>query len=75
MMMIILTLVLVPIVTSLPPNYDDIESAVDQAVDEKVDITQADPQSNNIHIAHNNPKDRLDARLKFKEQNMTRLLF
>ena len=58
---VILTLVLVPIVSSLPPTYDDIESAVDQAVDEKVDITQADPQSNTIHIAHNNPEDRLDA--------------
>ena len=57
-MMMILTLVLVPICTSLPPNYDDIESGVDQAVDEKVDITQADPQSNTIHIAHNNPRHR-----------------
>eukprot|EP00092_Neocalanus_flemingeri_P013977 GFUD01015076.1.p1 GENE.GFUD01015076.1~~GFUD01015076.1.p1 ORF type:complete len:341 (-),score=112.84 GFUD01015076.1:126-1148(-) len=54
---ILLTLVMVPLVISLPPNYEDIESAVDQAVGEKVDINQADPQSNTIHIAHNNPKD------------------
>ena len=60
-MMIILTLVIVSLVSSLPPNYEDIESGVDQAVAEKVDITQADPQSNTIHIAHNNPEDRLDA--------------
>ena len=58
MIMIILTMVIVSLAHSLPPNYDDIESGVDQAVDEKVDITQADPQSNTIHIAHNNPKDR-----------------
>eukprot|EP00090_Calanus_glacialis_P029195 TRINITY_DN4684_c0_g1_i5.p1 TRINITY_DN4684_c0_g1~~TRINITY_DN4684_c0_g1_i5.p1 ORF type:complete len:333 (-),score=124.62 TRINITY_DN4684_c0_g1_i5:40-1038(-) len=51
------TLVLVPIVSTLPPNYEDVESAVDQAVGEMVDINQADPQSNTIHIAHNNPKD------------------
>ena len=56
--MIILTMVIVSLAHSLPPNYDDILSGVDQAVDEKVDITQADPQSNTIHIAHNNPKDR-----------------
>ena len=52
------SLIIVPLVTSLPPNYEDVESAVDQAVGEKVDISQADPQSNTIHIAHNNPQDR-----------------
>jgi len=54
---VLFSLVLIPLVTSLPPNYEDVESAVDQAVGEKVDINQADPQSNTIHIAHNNPKD------------------
>ena len=53
-----LAMVMVPLVMSLPPNYEDMELAVDQAVGEKVDINQADPQSNAIHIAHNNPKDR-----------------
>jgi len=41
---------------ALPPNFEDIHNAVDQAVDEKVDISQDNPQSNAIHIAHNNPK-------------------
>ena len=55
---VVLSLVLVTQVVSLPPNYEDIESAVDQAMGEKVDIQQEDPNSNTIHIAHNNPKDR-----------------
>ena len=55
---VVLSLVLVTQVVSLPPNYEDIESAVDQALGEKVDIQQEDPNSNTIHIAHNNPKDR-----------------
>ena len=55
---VIFSLVMLLPVQSLPPNYEDIESAVDQAMGEKVDISQEDPQSNTIHIAHNNPKDR-----------------
>jgi len=54
---VIFSLVMLLPVQSLPPNYEDIESAVDQAMGEKVDISQEDPQSNTIHIAHNNPKD------------------
>ena len=38
----------------------EISGLVDQAVDEKVDINQADPHSNTIHVAHNNPKNRWD---------------
>ena len=44
----------------LPPNYEDQDLSKDQPVGEKVDITQEDPHSNNIHVAHNNPKDRSD---------------
>ena len=55
---VVLTLVMVPLVISLPPNYADIELSVDQAVGEKVYINQTDPQSNAIHVAHNNPKNR-----------------
>ena len=51
-------MIMAPLVISLPPNYEDMELSVDQAVGEMVDINQADPQSNTIHIAHNNPKDR-----------------
>ena len=40
------------------PNFEDLDLVVDQAVDEKVDIDQADPHSNTIHVAHNNPKNR-----------------
>jgi len=54
---IALTMVMVPLVLSLPPNFEDMDLVVDQAVGEKVDINQADPQSNTIHIAHNNPKE------------------
>jgi len=50
-------LLTVMLVSALPPNYDDIDLAVDQAVGEKVDIDQAEPNSNTIHISHNNPKD------------------
>ena len=42
----------------MEPNFEDLDLVVDQAVDEKVDIDQADPHSNNIHVAHNNPKNR-----------------
>jgi len=52
-----LILAMLPLVMCLPPNFEDMELSVDQAVGEKVDINQADPQSNAIHIAHNNPKD------------------
>ena len=50
--------VLAGLVAGLPPNYDDLDYTADQPVGEKVDIEQADPQSNAIHVAHNNPKDR-----------------
>jgi hypothetical protein len=40
-----------------PPNFDDVDAASDQPVGEVVNINQADPQSNAIHIAHNVPKD------------------
>jgi len=53
----LINIICVTLVSALPPNFEDIESAVDQAVGEKVDITQEDPQSNTINIAHNNPKD------------------
>jgi len=53
----VFNLAMLPLVMSLPPNFEDMELSVDQAVGEKVDINQADPQSNTIHIAHNNPKD------------------
>ena len=45
-------------VSGIEPNFEDLDLVVDQAVDEKVDIDQADPHSNNIHVAHNNPKNR-----------------
>ena len=72
--MIILTLVIVSLMSSLPPNYEDIESGVDQAVGEKVDITQADPQSNTIHIAHNNPKDRLNIWLHKRQKTDIKII-
>merc|ERR1712227_750323 len=43
--------------SGIEPNFEDLDLVVDQAVDEKVDIDQADPHSNNIHVAHNNPKN------------------
>ena len=46
------------LVTGVEPNYEDLDLVVDQARDEKVDINQEDPHSNNIHVAHNNPKNR-----------------
>ena len=46
------------LVAGVEPNYEDLDLVVDQARDEKVDINQEDPHSNNIHVAHNNPKNR-----------------
>lgn len=46
---------LVYVVTALPQNYDDIEEAADSPVGQTVNIDQADPQSNAIHVAHNIP--------------------
>ena len=46
------------LVTGVEPNYEDLDLVVDQARDEKVDVTQDDPHSNNIHVAHNNPQNR-----------------
>ena len=52
-------LLLAPLmVEGVEPNYEDLDLVVDQARDEKVDVTQEDPHSNNIHVAHNNPKNR-----------------
>ena len=51
--------VVVPLlVTGVEPNYEDLDLVVDQARGEKVDVSQEDPHSNNIHVAHNNPQDR-----------------
>ena len=48
-------------VSGVEPNFEDLDLVVDQAVGEVVDVDQADPHSNNIHVAHNNPKDRSGA--------------
>ena len=45
-------------VSGVEPNYEDLDLVVDQARGEKVDVSQEDPHSNNIHVAHNNPQDR-----------------
>ena len=51
--------VVVPLlVTGVEPNYEDLDLVVDQARGEKVDVSQEDPHSNNIHVAHNNPQNR-----------------
>ena len=46
---------LVALSMALPPNYDDIEETADSPVGQTVNIDQADPQSNAIHVAHNIP--------------------
>ena len=46
---------LVALSAALPPNYDDIEETADSPVGQTVNIDQADPQSNAIHVAHNIP--------------------
>ena len=46
------------VVSGVEPNFEDLDLVVDQADGETVDVDQADPHSNNIHVAHNNPKDR-----------------
>ena len=48
------------LVQGVEPNYEDLDLTVDQAREEKVDISQEDPHSNNIHVAHNNPQNRLN---------------
>jgi len=45
------------LVLGVEPNFEDLDLVVDQADGETVDVDQADPHSNNIHVAHNNPKD------------------
>ena len=50
------------LVQGVEPNYEDLDLTVDQAREEKVDISQEDPHSNNIHVAHNNPQNRLNIR-------------
>ena len=46
------------LVAGVEPNYKDLDLVVDQARGEKVDVSQEDPHSNNIHVAHNNPQNR-----------------
>ena len=48
-------LALFSLVHGLPPNYDDIEDSQEQSVNAVVDISQEEPNSNAIHIAHNIP--------------------
>merc|ERR550525_1765406 len=51
-------LLLAPLmVEAVEPNYEDLDLVVDQARGEKVDVSQEDPHSNNIHVAHNNPQN------------------
>ena len=50
-------------VSGVEPNFEDLDLVVDQADGETVDVDQADPHSNNIHVAHNNPKNRCEATL------------
>ena len=54
-----LMVMMVPLlVAGVEPNYEDLDLVVDQARGEKVDVSQEDPHSNNIHVAHNNPQNR-----------------
>ena len=56
---VILMVMMVPLlVAGVEPNYEDLDLVVDQARGEKVDVSQEDPHSNNIHVAHNNPQNR-----------------
>ena len=48
------------LVAGVEPNYEDLDLVVDQARGEKIDVSQEDPHSNNIHVAHNNPQNRLN---------------
>ena len=48
------------LVQGVEPNYEDLDLVVDQAREEKVEVSQEDPHSNNIHVAHNNPQNRLN---------------
>ena len=54
----VMVLVAPLLVTGVQPNYEDLDLVVDQAREEKVDVSQDDPHSNNIHVAHNNPQNR-----------------
>ena len=42
-------------VEAVEPNFEDIESALEEPQNEVVSIDQENPHSNNIHIAHNIP--------------------
>ena len=59
---VMMVLVAPLLVAGVEPNYEDLDLTVDQAREEKVDISQEDPHSNNIHVAHNNPQNRLNIR-------------
>ena len=54
----VMVMVVPLLVAGVEPNYEDLDLVVDQARDEKVDVSQDDPHSNNIHVAHNNPQNR-----------------
>merc|ERR1719499_370995 len=53
----LLMLLSTALVLGVEPNFEDLDLVVDQADGETVNVDQADPHSNNIHVAHNNPKD------------------
>ena len=58
-MILVLMVMAAPLlVAGVEPNYEDLDLVVDQAREEKVDVSQDDPHSNNIHVAHNNPQNR-----------------
>ena len=58
-MILVLMVMAAPLlVAGVEPNYEDLDLVVDQAREEKVDVSQEDPHSNNIHVAHNNPQNR-----------------
>ncbi len=39
----------------LQANYEDVDESLDQPVDQVVEVVQDSPQSNSVHVAHNNP--------------------
>ena len=57
---VMMVLVAPLLVAGVEPNYEDLDLVVDQAREEKVEVSQEDPHSNNIHVAHNNPQNRLN---------------
>ncbi len=45
------------VVKCAEPNYPEIDDSQTESVDAKVNIDQASPNSNTIHVAHNIPKN------------------